>query len=202
MVAVAGVSPVVGELVEGINIPVVNERAVRASAGLLFLAGIVATMIAVLENNYAPLRLFAVVFLLDMALRLLVGTAFAPSLMIGSLLVRKQRPEWVGAAQKKTAWSLALGLGSVSCLMMGAVDAPNATILALCGLCLTMLFAESALGICVGCEIHQRVAKEPPQLCAGDACNYVPPKRGEQHSVLPQSDLVPRAQPPEDAPNF
>lgn len=31
--------PVVGQWVEGLDAPVVNERAVRASAGILFLAG-------------------------------------------------------------------------------------------------------------------------------------------------------------------
>ena len=32
--------PVIGQYVDGIDVPVVNERAVRASAGLLFLFGL------------------------------------------------------------------------------------------------------------------------------------------------------------------
>jgi len=39
-------APAFGERVEGIDIPVFNERAVRASAGLLFLVGFIGWMTA------------------------------------------------------------------------------------------------------------------------------------------------------------
>ena len=91
-------TPIIGERVEGIDIPVVNERAVRASAGLLFLGSIVAFMIAALIDDFQPLRMFGVIFMIDMVLRLFVGTKYTPSLILGGLLVWRQRPEWVGAA--------------------------------------------------------------------------------------------------------
>ncbi|MEV1128710.1 DUF4395 domain-containing protein [Agromyces sp. NPDC049794] len=176
--------PVIGEYVDGIDIPVVNERAVRASAGLLFLFGIIAVMTGALTGDLQLLRAFGMTFLLDMSMRLFVGTRYTPSLIIGSLIVRRQRPEWVGAQQKKLAWVIGLVLAFVSCTAMGFLGVSAEIQLAMCSVCLGLLFIESAFGICVGCELQRRFSREKPQLCAGDTCTYVPPKRGERHSVL------------------
>lgn len=85
--------PDFSERVEGIDIPVFNERAVRASAGLLFLAGIVAFMTAALTDNYDPLRAFVFLFMVDMMLRLFVSARNTPSMFLGVLIMRRQRPE-------------------------------------------------------------------------------------------------------------
>lgn len=176
MVQTENEDPIIGERVDGIDSPVVNERAIRAAAGLLFLGGFSAFMVAAFTHDYQPLRMFGVVFMFDMTLRLFVGTRFTPSLIVGELLVRPQRPEWVGASQKRLAWSIGLGMAAVSCIVMGFLNIQNGVTLVLCGLCLSFLFIESAFGVCVGCELQRRFAKEKPQLCAGDICTYVPPK--------------------------
>jgi hypothetical protein len=169
--------PGFGERVDGIDIPVFNERIVRASAGLLFLVGIVALMIAALTGNVMVLQGFAFIFMIDMMFRLFVSTRFTPSMLLGALMVYRQRPEWVGAEQKRLAWSLGLGLSFVSCVAMGyfGID-PTATLL-LCGLCVGVLFLETAFGICVGCSLYRVFAKEKPRLCPGDVCTYVRPTR-------------------------
>ncbi len=97
------VRPVVGEWVQGLDIPVVNERAVRASAGLLFLAGFTAWLIGVITGDVQPMRAFGILFAVEMYVRLLVGTRFTPTLIIGILLTRAQRPEWVEARSKRFA---------------------------------------------------------------------------------------------------
>ncbi|MFO7689044.1 MAG: DUF4395 domain-containing protein [Cryobacterium sp.] len=176
-------TPGIGEWVDGLDIPVVNERTVRAAAGLLFLAGIIAFMTAAFTENLQPLQSFAIVFMFDMLLRLFVSARWAPSMLIGGLIVRRQRPEWVGAAQKQLAWSLGLGLAVTSCLAMGLLALDPALTLVLCGFCLSLLFLETAFGICVGCLLHQALSKTPPRLCPGDTCSYTPPARGEAHSV-------------------
>ncbi|MDF2576378.1 MAG: uncharacterized protein K0S05_3290 [Agromyces sp.] len=176
--------PVIGEYVEGIDVPVVNERAVRASAGLLFLFGIIAVVTGALTGELQLLRAFGMTFLFDMSMRLFVGTRYTPSLVIGSLVVRRQRPEWVGARPKKLAWVIGLVLAFVSCTAMGFLGVAPEIQLAMCSVCLSLLFIESAFGICVGCELQRRFSREKPQLCAGDTCTYVPPKRGERHTVL------------------
>lgn len=170
--------PVVGEIVEGIDIPVVNERAVRASAGMLFLLGIVGFMTAVLTDEFQLLRLFGMVFVIDLMIRLMIGTRFSPTMLLGSLAVRWQRPEWVGASQKTIAWSIGLGMALLTCFAMGWLGLPPPLTLTLCGVCLGMLFLEAAFGICVVCEVQLRFGRSKPTHCAGDRCDYVPPKRG------------------------
>ena len=41
-----------GENVEGYNIPVLNEREIRASAGILFLATFISLMLIIFKNNF------------------------------------------------------------------------------------------------------------------------------------------------------
>ena len=170
-------APAFGERVEGIDIPVFNERAVRASAGLLFLVGFIGWMTAFYTGNFQYLRAFGALFLIEMMVRLTLSHRFAPAMALGSLLVRWQRPEWVGAPQKRFAWWLGFGIATVGCLGFGWLGFPGVWMLALCGLCLGLLFLEAAMGICVGCELQRLFAKEPPQLCPGDRCSYRPEDR-------------------------
>ena len=169
--------PDFGERVDGIDIPVFNERIVRASAGVLFLVGIIVLMIAALTGNAIPLQGFAFIFMIDMMLRLFVSTRFTPSMLLGALMVYRQRPEWVGAEQKRLAWSIGLGLSFISCVAMGYFGVDAMGTLVLCGLCVSVLFLETAFGICVGCSLYRVFAKEKPRLCPGDVCNYVRPPR-------------------------
>lgn len=104
--------PVVGQWVEGIDTPVVNERAVRASAGILFLAGFSAWLWSVITGDLQPMRIFGIVFAIEMMLRLFVGTAFTPTLILGALITRRQRPEWVEARSKILAWGMGFGIPS------------------------------------------------------------------------------------------
>jgi hypothetical protein len=166
-----------GEKVDGIDIPVVNERAVRASAGILFLLGFSAVSSAYFTGDFSSVRAFAVFFLIDMGLRIGVNYRFAPSIAVGALIVRRQRPEWVGAAQKRLAWSLGFGMAFIACLGMGFLGLQNDYMLLFCGFCLSLMFLETAFGICVGCELYRVFAREKPQLCPGDVCDYTPPTR-------------------------
>lgn len=53
---------------------------------------------------------------------------------------------------------------------MGVLGAPLWVTLALCALCLGMLFAETAFGICVGCALQRAFGTTPPQHCPGSVC--------------------------------
>ncbi|MDV7394136.1 hypothetical protein RZS08_22335, partial [Arthrospira platensis SPKY1] len=62
-----------GELLEGYPVPVLNERAVRAGAGILLLFAMIAFMNAWLLGNFEPTRVFVVAFLIDFTLRIFVN---------------------------------------------------------------------------------------------------------------------------------
>jgi quinol-cytochrome oxidoreductase complex cytochrome b subunit len=129
-------------------------------------------MVAANTGDFSLLRAFGAFFMIDMFLRLFAGQRFVPSLRIADFLVRKQRPEWVDAKPKQTAWTIGLVMVIIACFMMGWLGMRDEVVLALCGVCMTFLFAEAAFGFCAGCWLHQRFAKEKPQLCSGDVCQF------------------------------
>ena len=161
----------IGRVVPGHAIPVIDERAVRAAAGIMFLLGGAAFATAFFTGSAQPLQPFGMFFMIDMLLRVTAGDRWSPTLMLGRLAVKGQRPEWVGAPQKELAWWLGFGLALVACASMGLCAAPLWIPLALCGSCLTLLFLETAFGICVGCALQSRFSKQPPKYCPGDTCD-------------------------------
>ncbi|WP_240740562.1 DUF4395 domain-containing protein [Microbacterium sp. PI-1] len=176
--------PTIGQWVTGVDVPVVNERAVRASAGILFLGGFAAWMWALATGDLQPMRAFGMVFAVEMLIRLVIGTAYTPTLLLGALLTRAQRPEWVEARSKVLAWSLGLGMALVGCVSLGWLGLPAVVAQTICGGCLLLLYLETAFGFCAGCALARRFSPRKPELCAGDTCTYTPPPRGSKHSVL------------------
>ena len=78
-----------GEQLDGYSVRVLNERAVRAGAGLLFAFAIVSFMNAWLTGNFQPTRVFVVAFLVDFTIRIFVNPRYAPSLIIGGWFVQE-----------------------------------------------------------------------------------------------------------------
>jgi hypothetical protein len=163
-----------GERIEGYPVPVLNERAVRASAGILFFFAIVCFMNAWLLGNFQPTRVFVVAFLVDFTLRLFVNPRYAPSLIVGQWVVRGQQPEYVGAPQKRFAWAIGfvLALAMLYLVVINRVIGPINLIV--CSTCLALLFFESAFGICIGCKVYNLFNRQPAQLCPGGACEVGP----------------------------
>ncbi|HUH54062.1 MAG TPA: DUF4395 domain-containing protein [Microbacteriaceae bacterium] len=163
-------TPTVGQWVEGYEIPVINERAVRAAAGILLVIGGVAIAAAWKYSNPDLLKPFGIFFMFDMVIRLFLGDRLSPTMILGRFIVRKQTPEWVGASQKLWAWWLGYGMALTSCFAMGFFGAPFAVVMSLCSLCVTFLFLETAFGICVGCSLQRVFSKTKPQYCPGGVC--------------------------------
>jgi hypothetical protein len=156
------------------GVPVLNERAVRASAGILFFFAMVSFMNAWLTGNFAPTRIFVVAFLIDFTIRLFINPHYAPSMVVGQWLVRRQQPEWTGAPQKRFAWSIGFALALTMLYLLVIKSAVGPINLLVCGLCLLLMFFESAFGICIGCWLYNRIKPDQAQLCPGGACEYTP----------------------------
>jgi hypothetical protein len=71
-----------GENVDGYNIPVLNEREIRASAGILFLATFISLMLIIFKNNFLPIKYVITLFLTDFIIRVFVNPKFSPTLMV------------------------------------------------------------------------------------------------------------------------
>jgi len=159
-----------GEAVPGYEIPVLNEREIRAAAGLLFLATFLSLMFILFAGNFLPIKFVIPVFLLDLLIRVFVSPRLAPSLIIGRLIVRGQVPEYVGAPQKKVAWSIGVGLAGLMFVLMVVMNTYGPISGITCLVCLLFLFFESAFGICLGCKFYALVRREEARYCPGEVC--------------------------------
>jgi hypothetical protein len=89
--------------------PVVNERAVRATAGLILIAAVVAFMLSFFYHYSLALKIVIPLFLYDFTVRQFTGlTPLSPFGVLGTLVVMNQKPEWVGGTQKRYAWGMGL----------------------------------------------------------------------------------------------
>jgi hypothetical protein len=159
-----------GEDVEGYNVPVLNEREIRASAGILFVFIFIALMLILFKENFLMIKFVIIMFLTDFIIRVFVNPRFSPSLIIGRLIVSRQVPEYVGAAQKKFAWKIGVALASLMFFLLVVVNSTSIITGLICLVCLVFLFFESAFGICLGCLFYGLFYKDEAQLCAGEIC--------------------------------
>jgi len=160
-----------GEEVEGYSIPVLNEREIRASAGILFLILLISILVAGLKGNFLLIKYAITIFLTDISVRVLVNPRFSPSLIIGRLIVRSQVPEYVGAQQKKFAWVIGMFLSGTIFILLVVMNARSPITGLGCLICLIFLFFETAFGICLGCKFYSMFYREKALYCPGEVCN-------------------------------
>jgi hypothetical protein len=160
-----------GEDVEGYDIPVLNEREIRASAGILFLVLFVSLMLILFKGEFLFIKYGITIFLTDFVLRVFVSPRFSPTLIIGRLIVGRQQPEYVGAAQKRFAWIIGLILATIMFVLLVVVNAVSPITGIICLICLVFLFFESAFGICLGCKFYPLFHREKAQYCPGSVCD-------------------------------
>ncbi len=160
-----------GENVEGYNIPVLNEREVRASAGLMLLFISISIMRVAFVEDFLMLKYFVIAFLTDFSIRILVSPHYSPTLIVGRLIVRNQTPEYVGAAQKRFAWIIGLVLAALMFSLLVVVNAHNFITGSACIICLIFLFFETSFGFCLGCLVYRWFYKEKARYCPGEICD-------------------------------
>jgi hypothetical protein len=160
-----------GEDVEGYNIPVLNEREIRAAAGILFLLMFISILTVIFKQDFTMLKYAVTIFLVDIVVRVFINPRFSPSLIIGRLIVSNQTPEYVGAQQKKFAWYIGISLALIMFVLLNIVNSYSPITGIICLICLIFLFFESAFGICLGCKFYSMVYKEKAQYCPGEVCD-------------------------------
>ena len=169
-----------GEYIEGKNFKVVDERRMRASAGIMLLLGIIASINGFILQNYSVIPYISGFLVLNFIIGIFINPKFSPTIFVSYLLIRKQSPLPIGAVQKKFAWSLGLVL-STTIFGLSLLLLKDATffepVCMLCIICLALLYLETAFGICVGCKIYflsirLKLLKKPVEKpnCMGDAC--------------------------------
>ncbi len=169
-----------GEYIEGSNFKVLDERRMRASAGIMFLLGLIAFINAFILQNYKVIPFIAGFLMLNFVIGIFINPKFSPTLFIAYLFVKKQSPLPIGAIQKKFAWSLGLCL-SIAIFVLSLFLIKDVTyfepVCLMCLICLVLLYFETAFGICIGCKFYYffidlKIIKEPRERpnCMGDTC--------------------------------
>ena len=160
-----------GETVPGYTIPVLNEREIRAAAGILFLATFLSLMFIIFKENFIPIKYVITLFLTDFILRVFISPRYSPTLILGRLIVSRQNPEYVGAAQKKVAWIIGVILSVAMFILMVIMNTYSIITGIICLICLLFLFFESVFGICLGCIMYKWIYKDKAQYCPGEVCD-------------------------------
>lgn len=160
-----------GENVEGYDIPVLNEREIRAAAGLMFLATFLSLMFILFQGNFVPIKYVVTFFLIDFLIRVFINPRYSPTLIMGRLIVHNQNPEYVGARQKKFAWKIGVGLSAIMFIFLVPVNSYGPITGIGCLICLVFLFFEAAFGICLGCKFYPLFYKQKARFCPGEICD-------------------------------
>ena len=165
-----------GQRVQGLEAPAFNENEVRAAAGITMVTGAVAFSYAYFEKNYTPLQVVATFFFVEFLIRVTAGLRYSPTGLVARVLTSGRPPDWVSAKPKRFAWTIGLGLAfSMTIITNSGIRGylPRT----ICLICLTMMWLESALGLCVGCELHRQLVKRGwanddagIERCADDRC--------------------------------
>ncbi len=158
-----------GEKVHGYEVRVLNEREARAAAGILFVGAFIGLTNGVMLGTAIFSEFFVSFFAIDFTIRV-IQPRYSPSLLLGRFFVRNQKPEYVGAAQKRFAWSLGIILAYPMFYYLVIDFQPNPIKVLVCLICMTLLFLESAFGICLGCKMFEWFNRKNPKYCPGGVC--------------------------------
>ena len=190
-----------GETVAGLTVDgrevrtaVFNEHGVRAAAGLTMVIGAVAFAYAYFDRNYVPLQVVTVFFFIEFLTRVTAGLKYSPMGVIGLWMVQRKPPEWASAKPKRFAWTMALALSGAMAIITN-VGIRGYLPRTICLICLVLMWMESVLGLCVGCEIHGFLvrrgwAKKDPafEICAHGACEIPGARAGTTWAGAPASE--------------
>ncbi len=170
---------------------VVNEKQARAAAGITMAAGAVAFVYANFEKLFWPIRTVSTLFFVDFLIRVTRGLERSPSGLFAGWMTRRETPQWVSARPKRFAWTLGLVMASAMAVITNSgIHGPLPR--TICLICLTLMWLEAVLGLCLGCEIYGfmvrrgwRAADTAYEICANGACDLEGPG-GQARKASPQ----------------
>jgi hypothetical protein len=160
---------------------VFDENEVRAAAGLTMVLGAAAFGAAYFAEDYVPLQVVSALFFVEFLVRVTTGLRYSPMGVLAHAMTRSHPPEWVSAKPKRFAWTLGLAL-SFSMVIITNSGIRGTLPRAICLICLTLMWMESVLGVCLGCKLHGLLVrrgwttKDPAfEVCAHGACELPAP---------------------------
>jgi Domain of unknown function (DUF4395) len=158
---------------------VVNEYQARAAAGITMALGAIAFVYANFDKLFWPIRTMSAFLSVEFLIRIIAGLERSPSGLVAGWMTRREAPRWVSAKPKRFAWTI----GAVMALAMTVITNSGihgALPRTVCLICLTLMWMEAVLGLCLGCEIYGvmvrrgwRAPDDAFEICANGACESV-----------------------------
>lgn len=176
---------------------VVNENAIRASAGLMFALAFFTMIYTYLTKDFLVVKIVVPLFFISFFLLVFVGPNASPFAIIGNWLSSWRPPEYVGAVQKRFAWMIGLVMATIMMFVIFILNVRGMLPLSICGLCVLFMWLEFSVGFCVGCKIYaflrdKKLIKEPEfaPVCAGGACSI----KSEPTTTMSLEELLSKKQ--------
>jgi Domain of unknown function (DUF4395) len=156
--------------------PVYDENEVRAAAGLTMVIGAVAFSYAYFDHLFLPLKIVTSFFFVEFLIRVTIGFQYSPIRFVSRAITRSQPPDWVSAKPKRFAWTLGLAMAAAMTVITN-VNIHGYLPRSMCLVCLTLMWMESVLGLCLGCRIYSLMVRRgwrrkdaDIEVCAGGVC--------------------------------
>ena len=175
-----------GLKVDGVELQaaVIDENQARAAAGLTMVLGAVAFSFAYFDAQYILLQAVSTLFFVEFLSRLTLGLRRSPVGVLAHAMSAGRPADWVSAKPKRFAWTLGLGM-AFSMMIITNVGIRGLLPRSICAVCLTLMWSESVLGLCLGCKLHALLVRRgwatkdaAYEVCAGGEC------------ALPERELV------------
>ncbi len=159
--------------------PVVNEREIRAVAGLMFVVGFTTFFFVLFLKKIWLMSFIVPLFFIEFFIKTVFGPEWSIFGFLVKPLIRHQKPEWVGAIQKRFAWFLGLLMALAMILVFFILRIRGLLPITICATCLTLMWLESSAGICLGCKMYSFALRkkwlpEPKYrpVCPGGVCEF------------------------------
>lgn len=170
-----------GDFHEDLGYKVVDERVMRGSAGIMLFLGAIALVNGFVLNKFGVIPYIVGFLMINFAIGIFINPKFAPTYFIAEWMVEKQTPIYIGAIQKRFAWSLGFVLTTITFIFSLYLINDVTYFVRVCQLCIIcniLLYLETAFGICVGCKLYHAAIKykllKEPEIkpnCMGDSCD-------------------------------
>ena len=155
----------------------VNEQQARVAAGITMALGATAFVYANFDKLFWPIRTVSAFFVVDFLIRVTANLERSPSGLVAGWMTRRRAPQWVSAKPKRFAWTLGLAMAMVMTVITNSgIHGPLPR--TICLICLTLMWMEAVLGLCLGCEIYglmvRRGWRAPDgdfEVCPNGACD-------------------------------
>ena len=154
----------------------VNEHEARAAAGITMAFGATAFVYANFDKLFWPIRTVSAAIAVDFLLRVTAGLERSPSGIVAGWMTSRHEPQWVSAKPKRFAWTLGLIMAlAMTAVTNSGIHGPLPR--TICLICLTLMWMEAVLGLCLGCEIYRvmvrrgwRAPDDGYEICTNGVC--------------------------------